>query len=102
MENPMPEEENVIKDKRNFLKLNKELNYTAIKDIRHLFRLERKTKAIKDRILRDINNLIEHKEEKNYYKPVTEVIFGVTIILNTKVTVTEIKHYQLKKHLKDI
>ena len=25
---------------------------------------------MKDRILRDIKNLFEHKEEKNYYKPV--------------------------------
>ena len=30
------EEENIIKDIRNLFKLNKELNYTAIKDIRNL------------------------------------------------------------------
>ena len=42
-----------------------------MKDIRHLFRQEKKTKTIKDRILRDIKNLFEHeKEEENYYKPV--------------------------------
>ena len=40
----------------------KELNYTAIKDIRYLFRIEKKTEAIKDRILRDIKNLFEHEE----------------------------------------
>ena len=65
------EEEKIIKDIRNFFNLKKELNCTAIKDIRNLFRQEKKTKAIKDRILRDINNLFEHeKEEENYYKPV--------------------------------
>ena len=37
--------------------------------MRNLFTLEKKTKAIKDRILRDIKNLFEHEEE-NYYKPV--------------------------------
>ena len=47
-----------------------ELNYTAIKDIRNLFRQEIETKVIKDRILRDIKNLFEHEEEENYYKPV--------------------------------
>ena len=48
----------------------KELNYTAIKDIRNLSRLEKETKAIKNRILRDNKNLFEHKEERSYYKPV--------------------------------
>ena len=32
-------------------------------------RLEKKSKAIKGRILRDIKNFFEHEEE-NYYKPV--------------------------------
>ena len=51
-------EENIIKDIRN-----KELNYTAIIDIRNLFRLEKETKAIKDRMLRDTKTLFEHEEE---------------------------------------
>ena len=67
MENPKPEEENVPKDIRNVFRLKKELNYTAIKDIRVL---ENKTKAIKDRIPRDTKNLFEHEEEENYFKPV--------------------------------
>ena len=41
-----------------------------IKDIRNLFRLGKETKAIKDRILRDIQNRFEHEEEENYYKPI--------------------------------
>ena len=36
-----------------------------------MFRQGKESKAIKDRILRDIKNLSEHeKEEQNYYKPV--------------------------------
>ena len=38
-----------------------------MKDTKYLFRLEKETKGIKDRILRDIKNLFEHEEE-NYYK----------------------------------
>ena len=65
-----------------------------IKDIRIFFR-QIKDRTIKDRTIRDIKNLFEHEEEKeNYYKPTS-----VTIMLNTKVTVIEIKHYQLKNIL---
>ena len=64
-------EEIIIKDITNLCRLKKEQNYTAIKDKRNLFRLEKEIKAIKDRILRDIKNRFEHeKEEVNYYKPV--------------------------------
>ena len=52
MKNPGTEEQNIIKY------------------IRNLFRLEKETKVIKDRILRDINNFFEHEEQENYYKPV--------------------------------
>ena len=41
----------------------------AIKDIANISRQEKETKAIKDRIIKDIRNLFEHKEEENYYKP---------------------------------
>ena len=53
MESLSLEEENIIKDIR-----------------RSLFKLEKETKAVKDRILRDIKNLFEHEEDENYYKPV--------------------------------
>ena len=62
MKNKRPEEENIIKGLRNLFRLRKELNYTAIKDIRSHFRLEKETKAIKDRML------FENEEEENYYK----------------------------------
>ena len=40
-----------------------------IKDIGNLFRQEKETKAINDRILRDIKDHLEYEEEKqNYYK----------------------------------
>ena len=64
------EEESIIKDIINLFKLKKEQNYTAIKDIGNLFRQEKETKAIKDRVLRDIKHIFEHEEEENYYKPV--------------------------------
>ena len=71
MESLSLEEENIIKDIRNLLRLKKGQNYTVVKDIRNLFRQEKETNAIKDRILRDIKNLLEHEnEEENYYKPV--------------------------------
>ena len=50
MENPRPEEEKIMKDINPF-RLKKERNYTAIKDLRNLFRLGKETKAIKDRNL---------------------------------------------------
>ena len=70
MENPRSEEEKMMKDVGNIFRLEKELNYTSIKDTGNLFRLEKETKAIKDRMPRDIKNLFEHKEEEDYYKSV--------------------------------
>ena len=50
MKNPRPEEEKIVKDINPF-RLKKELNCTAIKDLRNLFRLGKETKEIKDRNL---------------------------------------------------
>ena len=119
------QEENIIKYVKNLFRLEKLKNETidtTIKDMKNLFRLEKgnktikdriiinirnlfehgdikdifrfkkNNKIIKDRILRDIRNLFEHEEEENYYQP-------VTIILNMKVKVIEIKQYQLKNIL---
>ena len=52
------DEENIVKDIRNLLRLKKELNYTPIKGIKNLFWLEKETKAI-----RSIRNPFEHEEE---------------------------------------
>ena len=41
MKNLTPEEENIIKETRSLFHIRKELNYTAIKDIRILFRQEK-------------------------------------------------------------
>ena len=62
-----------------------------IKDIRNLFKLIEENDVIKDRIIRDIRNLFE--KEENCLKPLRLVIFIVTIIMNVKVVVIEIKHY---------
>ena len=70
MESLSLEEEKITKDIRNFFRLKKELNYTAVKNIRKLFRTDTETKVIKDRILRDTKNLFEREEEENCYKPV--------------------------------
>ena len=63
MESLSLEKENIIKDIRNLFILKKGQIYTGIKDVRNLFRSERKTKAIKD-----IKNLFEDEKEENYYK----------------------------------
>ena len=62
IENPMPEEEKIIKYIKKFFRLKKEKNYTAI--FLNLFKLEKKIKAIKDKILRDIKNLFQHEEKE--------------------------------------
>ena len=36
---------------------------------------KKENEAIKDRIIRDIRNLFQHEEKKNYYKPVRVAIF---------------------------
>ena len=64
IENPRSVAEKIIGDIWNLFRLNIELNYTAIKDIRNLFRIEKETKAIKDRILRGIKNFLRVKKKK--------------------------------------
>ena len=55
----------------------------VIKDIRNIFRQEKETKAIKDRIL--IKNIFEHeREEENYYKPVRVSSFWSTSYIEYK------------------
>ena len=70
-----------------------------IKDTKNLSRQEKETKAIKDKILRDIHNLFEHEEEENYYKPVRASNFWNSTYIENQVMVIEIKHYQLKNIL---
>ena len=64
MESLRLEEEKIIKEVRNLVRLEKELNQTAIKDIRNLSRQEIETKAIRDRILRDIKNILSTNKSK--------------------------------------
>ena len=86
MESLSLEEGNIVKDIRNLFQIKNKLNYTAIKDTRYLFRLEKETKEMKDRILRDIKNL--------YYKPVR-----VSNFWGNNQKQIEIKHCQWKNIL---
>ena len=57
-----------------------------INGIRNLFKLKKETKVTKDRILRDIKNLLEHeKEEDNYYKPVRVIDFWSSKYIQTSI-----------------
>ena len=60
MENKRPKEEKIIKAVRSFLRLKKELNYTVIKDVRNLFRLEKKPKQLKiEQKIKEIKDIIK-------------------------------------------
>ena len=105
MENSKPEEEKAIKDIEFFLD-KKELIYTAIRDIRNLFRLGKEAKTIKDRVLRDIMNLFEHEEE-NHYEPVRvsnvwSNKMKVTAIDRNKTLTVEEYLNKISPYLKDI
>ena len=108
MESLSLEKENIIKATQNLFRLKKELNYTAIKDIRNVFGLEKQTKAIKDRILRDIKNLFEHEEE-NYYKLVRVNNFWIKSYIEYKSNddrnkILSVEEYlnKISPYLKDI
>ena len=47
----------------------KTLKNNMTKNITNLYRLKKENELIKDRIIRDIKNLLE-QEEEDYYKPV--------------------------------
>ena len=97
MESLSLKKENLIEDIRNLFRLKKELNYTGIKDTINLLRLEKETKAIKGRILRDIKNIFEHeKEEETCNKLVRVGNFWSNNYNEYEVMVTKMKHHQLK------
>ena len=49
------------------MRLKKEIDDAAIKDIRNLFRLKKENEPIKCKVIRDIRNLFEHDEKEDYY-----------------------------------
>ena len=64
-------EENIIKDVRNFLRLEilkKETIDNTIKDIRNPFRLKKENTEIKDRIIIDIRNLFKLGYIRNIFR----------------------------------
>ena len=102
MKNLSPEEENIIKNKWILFRLKKEQKYTAMKDVINLFRREKETKAIKDRIPRDIKNFSEHEEEENYYKPVRVSNFCSNSYIEYESISDKNKTLSVKKYLKKI
>ena len=65
MKSPGLEEENIIEDMGNLFRLNKPKKvkyHLGIEGIKNIFRLEKENNAIKDRIISDIWNRIEHEE----------------------------------------
>ena len=66
MENSRLEEENIIKDIRNFFTLRKELNYTATRDMKNPFRREKETKAIKEESLAILRIFLSMKKKNCY------------------------------------
>ena len=71
----------------------------AIKDIRNLFRLKKENKLIKDRILRDIRNLLEHED---YYKPVRVSSFWSNNFIEYKIIGDKNKTLSVGKYLNKI
>ena len=101
------EEENIIKDKRNPFRLKEGLNYTVNKEIRNIFKREKKNRDIKHGILID---LFEHeKAEKNCYKHVSAKNFWSNNYIeyksnsdrNRTLSVEEYLH-KIRPYLKDI
>ena len=86
-------EDNIIKER---LK-KREIDDITIKDIRSLFRLKEENEAIKERVVRNIRNFFEYEED--YYKLIRLGNFWSNNILNMKVMVIEVKHYQLENIL---
>ena len=56
--------------------------------------MKKENEIIKGKVIRDIRNLVE--QEEDHYKPARTGNFLSKIILNMKVMVIEMKHYQLK------
>ena len=67
-----------------------------------IFRLEKEIKAIKDKIIRDTQNLFEHKEEENYYKPVRVSNFRSSNYIEYKSTNDRNKTLSVKEYLNKI
>ena len=102
MESLSHEEENIIKNVRNLVRLKKELNYTPIKDIRKLFRLQKETKAIKNRILIGITNLFKHEKEESYCKPVRVSNFWSNNYIEYESNGDKNKRLSVEEHLNKI
>ena len=90
------------------LKIQKQFDEdNIIKNIRNFFKLKKEDKVIKDRTIRDIRTFFEQEEDS--YKIGRVGNFGTTIMLNMKVTLIKNKNIsateylnKVKPYLKDI
>ena len=103
MESLCLEEENIIKDIRNLFRLKKNKITLQLTVQENLFRKEKETKAIKDRIPRKIKNLFKHtKEEENYYKPVGVSNFWINNYIEYKSSGDKNKTLSVEEYLNKI
>ena len=118
MENLRPAEQNKIKDVRSVFRLEKlrkkllktiKTINTPFKVLTNLFRLNKENKAIKDRILRDIRNVLENEEGESYYKLVRVSNFWIKTYIEyesngNKNEVLSVEEYlnKIRLYLKDI
>ena len=69
----------------------------------HEIFLDKKAKAIEDRIIRDIKNFFQHeKEEENYYKPVRVINFWSNNYIEYESNVDRNKTLSVEKYLDKI
>ena len=93
---------------KHLFRLEKEVDDTTVTDIGNFFRLKKENKAIKNRIIRDIRSIFEHKEE-DYYKLVKVGSFWSNNYIEyesngnrNKILLAEEYLYRIRLYSKDI
>ena len=93
---------------KHLFRLEKEVDDTTVTDIGNFFRLKKENKAIKNRIIRNIRNIFEHKEE-DYYKLVKVGSFWSNNYIEyesngnrNKILLVEEYLYRIRLYSKDI
>ena len=93
---------------KHLFRLEKEVDDTTVTDIGNFFRLKKENKAIKNRIIGNIRNIFEHKEE-DYYKLVKVGSFWSNNYIEyesngnrNKILLVEEYLYRIRLYSKDI
>ena len=98
MESSSLEEESIIKNVRNLVRLKKETDDNTIKDI--FLDQKNEIKQLEIEYLEIIRNLFEHEgQEENFYKPVKVSNFWSNNYIDYESKGEKKKHYQLKNIL---